>query len=337
MNRRYLVALSFFIAVAITACAGGGVTETPPVFRHESAREPRRSACDDHAARQRSRDSAARRTRADLRRHGDRRSRRRALERRAVTIPSARTFTPTGSMTVARAGQTITMLRDGRVLLTGGVQNAGFRSRARRAPRFTIQPPALSARPDRCRCRAKDIRRRCFATGACSSSAAAPTASTRWLAPRFTILRAARFSRTGHLHQPRVAHVAALLGTRQSIDRRRRPRRHAGRLHLVRHRRNVRSRKRQVQRDPRAHEKRSRRRGRGQAERRARADRRRQERQNDDEPASQYRFADAAQHRGDLRSRIKRLHQDRRHERAALPGDRDDARRRQRAGRRRMD
>ena len=33
--------------------------------------------------------------------------------------PVARTFTPTGSMTVPRAGQTITMLHDGRVLLDG--------------------------------------------------------------------------------------------------------------------------------------------------------------------------------------------------------------------------
>ena len=32
MNRRYLVALSFLVAAAIAACAGGGVTETPPVF-----------------------------------------------------------------------------------------------------------------------------------------------------------------------------------------------------------------------------------------------------------------------------------------------------------------
>ena len=32
MNRRYLVALSFLLAAAITACAGGGVTEAPPAF-----------------------------------------------------------------------------------------------------------------------------------------------------------------------------------------------------------------------------------------------------------------------------------------------------------------
>src|SRR5260370_36951357 len=42
--------------------------------------------------------------------------------------PVARTFTPTGAMTVPRAGQTITMLRDGRVLLTRDLQNAGCRS-----------------------------------------------------------------------------------------------------------------------------------------------------------------------------------------------------------------
>ena len=126
--------------------------------------------------------------------------------------PVARTFTPTGSMTVPRTGQTITMLRDGRVLLTGGDQNAGF-VRNSPAPRFTIRAAARSPQPDRCRRRAKDTPRRGSATGACSSWEAAPTASRLRAAPKFTILRAATFSRTGHLNQPRVAHVAALLGT----------------------------------------------------------------------------------------------------------------------------
>src|SRR5712671_708324 len=41
---------------------------------------------------------------------------------------NTRRFIPTGAMTVARMGQTITMLRDGRVLITGGARNIGFRS-----------------------------------------------------------------------------------------------------------------------------------------------------------------------------------------------------------------
>src|SRR5580658_2816172 len=42
--------------------------------------------------------------------------------------PVAKTFTPTGSMTVPRQGQTATMLANGTVLMVGGVQNIGFRA-----------------------------------------------------------------------------------------------------------------------------------------------------------------------------------------------------------------
>lgn len=126
--------------------------------------------------------------------------------------PAARTFTPTGPMTVPRAGQTITMLSDGRVLLTGGVQNAGFRSQLASAETYDPASGTFSA------------------TGAMSTPREGHTA---------TMLRDGRvliaggsdngihtldsaeiydpsigtFSGAGHLKQPRVAHVAALLGT----------------------------------------------------------------------------------------------------------------------------
>ena len=59
--------------------------------------------------------------------------------------PVARTFTPTGSMTVPRTGQTITMLHDGRVLLTGGDQNAGYRSQLASAEIYDPSSGAFTA------------------------------------------------------------------------------------------------------------------------------------------------------------------------------------------------
>src|SRR5713226_5303864 len=41
---------------------------------------------------------------------------------------NTRRFIATGSMTAERMGHTITMLRDGRVLITGGARNIGYRS-----------------------------------------------------------------------------------------------------------------------------------------------------------------------------------------------------------------
>ncbi len=211
MNRRYLVALSFLIAVAIAACAGGGVTETPPVF----LTSPQGSRVEALAMTTARANAAATRLRdgrvlicggtATGQVGG-------VLSSAELYDPVARTFTPTGSMTVPRAGQTITMLRDGRVLLTGGVQNVGFRSQLSSAE---IYDPAAG---------------RFSATGSMSVPREGHTAT---MLRDGTVLivggsdngihtldsaeifdpSIGTFSRAGHLHQPRVAHVAALLGT----------------------------------------------------------------------------------------------------------------------------
>ncbi|MGC1192403.1 MAG: kelch repeat-containing protein, partial [Candidatus Binatus sp.] len=207
--------MSLFIAGAISACAGGGVTEAPPAFV-TSAQGNRVQALAMTTPRA---NAAAIRLRdgrvlicggtATGEVGG-------VLSSAELFDPAAQSFTPTGSMTVARAGQTITMLRDGRVLLTGGVQNAGFRSELSSAEIYDPAGGTFSA------------------TGSMTVPREGHTA---------TILRDGRvlvaggsdngihtldsaeiydpssgtFYRTGHLHQPRVAHVAALLGSGQVL------------------------------------------------------------------------------------------------------------------------
>src|SRR5271168_4943216 len=127
VNRRYLVALSFLLAAGITACAGGGVTEAPPAF----VTNPQGNRVEALAMTTPRANAAAIRLRdgrvlicggtATGEIGG-------VLSSAELYDPVARTFNLTGAMTVRRAGQTITMLRDGRVLLTGGDKNAGFRS-----------------------------------------------------------------------------------------------------------------------------------------------------------------------------------------------------------------
>lgn len=124
--------------------------------------------------------------------------------------PKLHRLSATGSMTVPRQGQTITMLHDGRVLLTGGVRNIGFRSELASAELYDPSSGTFSA------------------TGSMTIPREGHTA---------TLLRDGRvlivggsdngthtldsaevydpaigaFSRAGHLNQPRVAHTATLL------------------------------------------------------------------------------------------------------------------------------
>ncbi len=211
MIRRYLVALLFLLAAVITACAGGGVTEAPPAFvtnrqgnrvealamtspRANAAairlRDGRILICGGTAA-------------------GEIGG---VLSSAELYDPVARTFTPTGAMTVRRAGQTITMLRDGRVLLTGGVQNAGFRSQLASAEIYDPSTGAFSATGSMSTPReghtATMLRDgRVLVVGG-SPNGIQTTGSAEIYDPA-----SGTFSPTGHLHQPRVAHVAALLGT----------------------------------------------------------------------------------------------------------------------------
>ena len=211
MNRRYLIALSLFVAAAISACAGGGVTEAPPVFV-TSAQGNRVEALAMTTPRA---NAAAIRLRdgrvlicggtATGEVGG-------VLSSAELFDPAAQSFTPTGSMTVARAGQTISMLRDGRVLLTGGVQNAGFRSELSSAEIYDPGAGTFSATGSMTVPReghtATMLRDGRVLVAGGSDNGIHTLDSAEIYDPS-----SGTFYRTGHLHQPRVAHVAALLGT----------------------------------------------------------------------------------------------------------------------------
>ena len=205
-----LIALSLLLAAGFSACVGQGISEAPVSYTDAEGSRVEALAMSTPRA-----DAAAIRLR-------DRRvlicggtatgQAGGVLSSAELYDPLARRFTPTGAMTAPRAGQTITMLRDGRVLLTGGVQSAGYRSQLASAEIYDPGTGSFSA------------------TGSMATPREGHTA---------TMLRDGRvlivggsdngvhtldsaeiydpssgsFSRAGHLNQPRVAHVAALLGT----------------------------------------------------------------------------------------------------------------------------
>jgi hypothetical protein len=211
VNHRYLVALSFLLAAGITACAGGGVTEAPPAF----VTSPQGNRVEALAM-------TTPRANAAAIRLGDGRvlicggtatgEVGGVLSSGELYNPAARTFTPTGSMTVPRAGQTITMLHDGRVLLTGGDQNAGFRSQLASAEIYdpatgTFNATGSMSTPREGHTATMLRDGRVLIVGG-SPNGIQTTGSAEIYDPS-----SSTFRRTGHLHQPRVAHVAALLGT----------------------------------------------------------------------------------------------------------------------------
>ncbi|MGB8681290.1 MAG: kelch repeat-containing protein [Candidatus Binatus sp.] len=215
MNRRYIVALSFLLAFGLIACAGGGVTETPPVF----VTSPQGNRVEALAMTTPRANAAAIRLRdgrvlicggtATGQIGG-------VLSSAELYDPVARTFTPTGSMTVPRTGQTITMLSDGRVLLTGGDKNAGYRSQLASAEIYDPSTGTFSATGSMSTPReghtATLLRDGQVLVAGGSPNGIQTTGSAEVYDPA-----SGTFNRTGHLHQPRVAHVAALLGTGQVL------------------------------------------------------------------------------------------------------------------------
>ena len=123
---------------------------------------------------------------------------------------NTRRFIPTGSMTAARMGHTITMLRDGRVLIIGGARNIGFRSELSSAeiydPSTGTFSPTGSMRTPREGHTATMLRDgRVLVVGG-SDNGTHTLDSAEIYDPA-----SGTFSGAGHLNQPRVAHVATLL------------------------------------------------------------------------------------------------------------------------------
>ena len=123
---------------------------------------------------------------------------------------NTRRFIPTGAMTVARMGQTITMLRDGRVLITGGALNIGFRSELASAEIYDPSTGSFattgSMRTPREGHTATMLRDgRVLIVGG-SDNGTHTLDSAEIYDPA-----SGSFSGAGHLNQPREAHVATLL------------------------------------------------------------------------------------------------------------------------------
>ncbi len=123
---------------------------------------------------------------------------------------NTRRFIPTGSMTAERMGHTITMLRDGRVLITGGARNIGFRSELSSAEIYDPSTGTFattgSMRTPREGHTATMLRDgRVLIVGG-SDNGTHTLDSAEIYDPA-----SGAFTSAGHLNQPREAHVATLL------------------------------------------------------------------------------------------------------------------------------
>ena len=189
MNRRYLIALALFVAAALAACAGGGVTEAPPVF----VTSPQGNRVEALAM------TTPRANAAAIRLRDGRvlicggtatgRSRRRAVERRAVRSRRAHLHADrlddgpasgANDHDAPRRTRAADGRRPERRLPLRALECGDLRSGRRHFQRDRLDVGGAR----------RVVPRRCCATGACWSPAAATTASTRWTRPRFTTLRA---------------------------------------------------------------------------------------------------------------------------------------------------
>ena len=126
--------------------------------------------------------------------------------------PATHTFARTGDMTVARMGQTTTLLRDGRVLIVGGQKNVGYRSQLASAElydpatgTFTATGSMSTPREGHTATLLRDGR---VLVAGGSSNGVATLGSAEVYDPS-----AGSWTRVGHMTVPRDAAVAVLLGS----------------------------------------------------------------------------------------------------------------------------
>lgn len=126
--------------------------------------------------------------------------------------PATHKFSATGSMSVARMGQTATVLQSGKVLIVGGQRNIGFRTALASAEiydpstgAFTTTAPMSAAREGHTATLLRDGR---VLVAGGSSNGTVTIDSAEIYDPS-----AGRWIPAGHMTVPREAHVAVLLGS----------------------------------------------------------------------------------------------------------------------------
>ena len=214
MNRPRHWAATLAAALLLVSCAGGEIAEQPTYVTNQQGERVAELAMTtpraDHSA------AALQDGRALLAGGTTNANVGGVTSSAEIYDPNAKSFTATGSMTVARQGATATLLNDGRVLLAGGVQNIGFRAELSSAElydpvagTFTATGSMQTPREGHTATLLRDGQ---VLVAGGSDNGVHTLDSAEIYDPR-----SGAWHFAGHLTVPRVAHVAVLLGSGQVL------------------------------------------------------------------------------------------------------------------------